>query len=437
MKKILLLNYYWPPSGGSAVQRWLDITNNLEKLDVQTYVITIDEKCATFPFIDETLNGRIAGTTKVFKTGSSELFYLYNLITGKKKDKFDERVVNKTKDSFVGKVSRFVRGNFFIPDPRKGWNPHAYKKAVEIINTYKIDIVFTAGPPQSTHLIGLKLKKHFPDIKWIADIHDFWTDIYILKSFYRTKLAHYFDKKLESKVLHTANMIMTHSRSSKMIFENKLKPGIDKNKIFVYTMGFNETLFQRQENALAQKEFIIFYSGILSKKNKAEFFLRIFKELVDANPVFPIKLKFAGSIYKELIDDIQSLSLENHVEYLGYLSHETLVKKLYESTALLLINPFFEDEKYHVPGKLYEYIAAYKPIISISSKDSENEAIIHECNAGKNFDWNEMEQLKKHLSQLMAQWMQSKNIDLPLNANVHKYGRFYETKKLKEIIAGL
>ena len=82
---------------------------------------------------------------------------------------------------------RFIRGNFFIPDARKGWNKHAYRKAAELVSKNNYDAVIVTSPPHSSQLIGLKLKKNF-DIKWIADLRDPWTDIY------------YYDKNVPHQV---------------------------------------------------------------------------------------------------------------------------------------------------------------------------------------------------------------------------------------------
>jgi hypothetical protein len=222
MEKILLINYYWPPCGGPAVQRWLDITNYIEAKGIQTYVVTIDEKVATFPSYDASLQNRIAKSTKVFKTDTSELFDIYKKFVGNGKVP-TTGLVDEPNPGFLKKVARFIRGNFFLPDPRIGWNKHAYKMAKTLIEQHNIKVVFTAGPPQSTHLVGLKLKREFPHVKWVTDIHDYWTEVSHLKLFYRTKIATYFDRKLERKVLVNADVIMTHCRSSKKIFSEIIK----------------------------------------------------------------------------------------------------------------------------------------------------------------------------------------------------------------------
>ena len=433
-EKILLLNYYWPPCGGSAVQRWLDISNYLDPAQIQTFVVTIDENVATFPSIDYSLEKRIAPSTRVFKTDTSELFYLYKKFVGKGNVPV-AGMADEPNPGLLQKAGRFARGNFFLPDPRIGWNKHALKKAIEVIREEGIKLVFTAGPPQSTHLIGLALKKEFPDLKWIADFHDYWTDISHLTKFYRTAIAHFFDKRLERKVLLKADRVMTHCQSSRRILSQKL-PAQEKDKIFVHTMGYREDMFTNRSKKIQQK-FTITYTGVITEMYEPTVFFEAFQAALLLNPGIEVEIVFIGSLYPGLAEIAERLHL--NFEYRGYLPHTEAIAAMQESSALLLINPRSKDEKNIVPGKLYEYLASFKPIISISSVGSENEEIIEKCKAGANFDWGDKESLVAYIDTLMKAWLKAGNVDLSENDTVGLYGRQYETqllaRKIKEMLS--
>jgi glycosyltransferase involved in cell wall biosynthesis len=427
LKKVLLLNYYWPPCGGSAVQRWLDITNRFAQHNIQTHVVTIDEKVATFPFVDKSLEKRIHASTVVHKTDTAELFSLYKKYISD--GKMPTPGMGEVKhDTFMQKVARFVRGNFFLPDPRKGWNTYALKKAMEIIKKEQIDTVFTAGPPQSTHLMGLAIKKKMPNIKWVADLHDYWTDISHLKMFYRTAWAQRIDRKLEHKVLLQADWVMTHCQSSKKILSERLQPRQD-NKFIVHTMGYNAELFQDVYSHKNQSEFIIAYTGILGDNYDADVFFKAFQKAQQALPHIPMRIKIAGK-FNDVNNIVSRLNLQAHYQYLGYISQEEVIQLLKYSSALLLMNPHEPNESNIVPGKIYEYLAAYKPIISISGKESENAAIIEQCNAGCNFDWTEEQALADYIMDLATLWSQNKNLDLAINPTVQQYDRSIEVQRL-------
>ncbi len=429
--KILLINYYWPPCGGSAVQRWLDITNYLSAYDIHTYVVTVDEKLATYPYTDETLMARIDATTQTFRTGTSELFGLYKRYIGKGKVPANG-LVDEPHPTFLQKAARFARGNFFLPDPRKGWNKHAYACAAALLKKEQINIVVTAGPPHSTHLIGLKLKKRFPHLQWMADIHDYWTETSYLSKFYRTGLANYFDKRLEKKVLVSADRVMTHCQSSVALQCKKLN-GRDCSKIFVHTMGFNEDLFYARPPA-KQACFEIIYTGIIAEHYEPEMLFRALKTAIRQRPGIPVRLKFVGTLASTIRDHIVEAGLGHLLKELPYVPHSQVVEALYKSSALFLINPKFKNEGIHVPGKLYEYLAVLKPIISIAPHGSENEQIILKMKAGRNFDRSEEEGLSNYLVELIDQWQIFQNIDLPENPDIRIYGRRYEAENLQRMI---
>ncbi|MFL3659878.1 MAG: hypothetical protein ACJ07L_17745 [Opitutales bacterium] len=116
-KKILIISYYWPPSGGSGVQRWMYFVKYLKIFGWDPYVLTVDENSAAQGAVD-------------------------------------------TKTLF-GKFTAFIRGNFFVPDARKGWRPFALRAAQKLIKEQGIGKVVTTGPPHSTHLVGAQLQKEF------------------------------------------------------------------------------------------------------------------------------------------------------------------------------------------------------------------------------------------------------------------------------------
>ena len=136
MHKVLIVTYYWPPGSGAGVQRWLKFSKYLAKLGWKPVILTVDPDFAVYPAIDQSLNDEITPGLAVYKTRARNYFRLY------KKDKSKIPSAGFAIDEETGLISRFtrfVRGNLFIPDPRKGWNRHAFEKACEIIESQKID----------------------------------------------------------------------------------------------------------------------------------------------------------------------------------------------------------------------------------------------------------------------------------------------------------
>ena len=125
-------------------------------------------------------------------------------------------------------LSYFVRGNFFVPDARVNWAKSSIKHALKIVKTNKIEKIITTGPPHSTHLIGLHLKKQL-NVKWIADFRDPWSDIFYVKSFYRLSFAKKRDKRLEMSVLSNSDAVITTTSEN---FHKDLQSKISVNQNF-------------------------------------------------------------------------------------------------------------------------------------------------------------------------------------------------------------
>lgn len=432
---ILIINYYWPPSGGSVVQRWLSFCRFLPEYGITPMVLTVDDTKATYPSIDKSLLTDIPKDLKVFKTDTAELFWLYKGTIGKGNVPA-AAFANESNPTFMQKLARFVRGNLFIPDPRHGWNKYAIEKAKELIEKFDIKVIVTAGPPHSTHLIGLKLKKYFPALKWIADFHDVWTDVIYYNKFYHTKWAKKKDAAYEREVLETADKVLTVGRGYKEKLLSK-SDKINPDKIEIITMGYDERCFTYPSNP-PKDEFVITYTGTIADYYNPDVFLEALKEAKEKNPYVRYKLRFVGILSEGIKHKIHELGLSDILNDVGYVSHDDSIKYLMDSTALLLINPVVSNEDMVIPGKIYEYLAAKKPVINITKKSSDLARILSEANAGETFERNMKPELAAYLQDLTNKWKQNPNIDLSSIDNYYQnFSRHTETKQLSDIIKNL
>lgn len=431
MKNILVITYYWPPSGGAAVQRWLSFANLLAENN-NVYVLTVDEKKATFQLRDESLVNEVHPSIKVHSTNTREPFGIFTFIFGKRsipKPAFS----NEGNPSFIKKVTRFVRGNLFIPDPRKGWKPFAVKAAERLIKDVKFDCVITAGPPHSTHFIGEALKqKH--GLFWIADFHDLWTDVIYYNMLYHLPVVKKIDAGLERRVLEGADLVLTVGEKYKQKLLSKSN-NLSPEKIKIIRIGYDEKLFPQKVNAAPQKEFIITYTGTMADYYRPQVFLQALKQTVQKFSDVSFRFRFAGVLAGSIRNEIEAADLLSITEDMGYVSHEKAVQLLFSSTVFLLVNPVTKDEEMVIPGKLYEYLAAHKPIINITKQEAETSAIIEECKAGETFDRNQLSALTKHLEKLVLQWKEKGALDLSDNdSQMKQYSRNMIVQHLQELI---
>jgi glycosyltransferase involved in cell wall biosynthesis len=394
MHKVLIVTYYWPPGSGAGVQRWLKFSKYLTKLDWEPVILTVDPDYAVYSAIDHSLNNEIQANLTVYKTRARNYFKLY------KKDisKIPSAgfAVDEEK-GFVSHITRFIRGNFFIPDPRRGWNRFAFKKACEIIDTLKIESVITTSPPHSTQLIGRKLKKKRPGIRWIADLRDPWTDIYYYEKFYPTYLSRRIDSSYEKSVLKSADKIITVGKSLKEIFSSKV-PGI-KEKIVVISNGYDEEDFSGL-TASKPEIFTISYIGTLAGSYPVNGFLKAVKSLSEKGISF--KLRFTGVVSKEHKELISSTAGKSNIEFIPFSDHSTAIKNMLGSSALLLIIPDHLSSRSIITGKLFEYLASGKPVICLGPVDGDAAKILEETGHGKTFDYNNSEKISEYLTTISS-----------------------------------
>jgi len=409
MKKVLIITYYWPPAGGPGVQRWLKFAKYLPEFGWQPIVITVDENYASYPQTDPSLLDEVGGV-EVYKTKSIEILNLYSSLKNNKQVPYGG-FSNEGNPSFLKKISRFVRGNFFIPDPRKAWNKHAYKKAVEIIKENNIDVVVTTSPPHSTQLIGLKLKKNNIAKKWISDLRDPWTDIFYYNKFYPTKFAKNIDKKLEREVILTCDELITVSNSMKKNYSKKYNVA---NKTHVITNGFDDDDFDDVTNFEYSNEIV--YTGTISD----DYPLNKIIELAKKTSVF--NFKFIGKVTDGFRRKIREENLGNRFKFVSTISHKEIVLEMAKAAVLLLLIPDVDNNEGIVTGKIFEYLKSNRPIYAIGPKTGDVHDILHNTNAGEIVDYNDNDYL--FLRKLEEDFVngklriKSKNIDAYSRKNI-------------------
>ena len=395
MNKVLIVTYYWPPSGGAGVQRWLKFSKYLPEFGWEPIILTVDPGCAAYPVTDLSLKENLPSSIRVYPTPAINYFGIYR----KDRSKIPTAgFANSVDNTLKGKIFRFIRGNFFLPDPRKGWNKYAFKKACELIENEGIINVITTSPPHSTQLIGLKIKKKYPALNWIADLRDPWTDIYYYKQFYPTFISKRIDQRFEKSVLKKADKIITVGVSLKNLFSLKNK-GLE-NKTEVITNGYDEDDFTGI-TPIIPPMFTITYVGTLSDIYPIDGFLnavQIFKD--KGNEII---LRFIGTVSKSQKDLIQSKSGDSILEFIPYVNHTAAIQYMLKTSVLLLIIPDHKSNKSIITGKIFEYIASGKPIVCIGPLDGDAAGIIGNKEYGKTFSYMDSKGISEYLASLISE----------------------------------
>lgn len=429
MKKVLVISYYWPPSGGPGVQRVLKFCKYLTEFGWQPVVLTVEE--GDYPNRDETLLLEIPEGVCVYKTKTIEPYNVYRKITGQAKEASIPTYilgVNK-KPSLSERLSYWARANLFIPDARIGWFPYAVRQGRKIVKHENIDLIFSSGPPHTVHLIAKRLAKE-SSCRWIADFRDPWVDIVYYQDFNRSKISRRVDQYLEKSVLASTNAIVT---VSKTMITDIFKPKVENDYFFIPNGfdrdDFRDILFQ------VSSKFRISYVGNLWKHHNPEIFFKALSRVILQNPGFAkdLSLIFVGSLHVSVEEMIKGFNLEKYLTRIEYVPHKKAVEYMVNTEVLLLAVFYDRFDKAHLPGKLFEYLASGAFILGIGPPEGDVASIIKETHNGVIIAYDDLESVEKYIIQQYKIWKDDPEQRFGLPEKIEKYNRRNLTQQLSEI----
>jgi len=378
-----------------------------------------------YPLVDEKFASEIPSDIEVLKQPINEPYRFAKLFSKKKTKQMSSGIISKKEISAVEKLMLYVRGNFFIPDARVGWVKPSVKFLSKYIAENPVDVVITTGPPHSLHLIGMQLQKDL-NVKWIADFRDPWTTIHYHKSLRLNKASERKHKALEASVLKSADIITVTSPTTKKEFEM-----IAETPIEVITNGYD---ISEKIDFKMDSKFSISHIGSLLSERNPEFLWKVLAEICKEDTSFKndLRLKFAGAVSDDVKQSLENFQLMENCEVLGYVSHSEALRLQHKSQILLLVEINSAETRAIIPGKLFEYLAAKRPIIALGPKESDIEGIINETKSGKFFSYWDDDELKTEILQLYKDF---KNGELKVaSEGIEKYSRRELTRQMASLI---
>lgn len=426
-KKVLIITYYWPPAGGPGVQRWLKFTKYLPEFGVEPYVYIPENP--SYPILDESLAQDIHPDIKIVQQKIWEPYQIAEKLNPKNKAYKSGQFEKKESQSFLSKLSVFVRGNFFIPDARKFWIKPSVRFLENYLTQENISTIITSGPPHSLHLIGLGLKKNHPNLQWLADFRDPWTQISYHKELKLTSWAAKKHKNLEREVMQNADVVLATSFADATNFKT-----IGAKKVEVLTNGFEEVKSKTEKD---QNHFHLTYSGGLEMLRNPEVVWKALQELKNEISTFEqdVKLNFYGSLAEDVKENILNHDLKNILVEHGYVSHQTSIEVINKANLLLLTNFDKAESKGIIPGKIFEYMATGNPILAIGPKDADVEKIMTQTQSGGYFGHAEKDEVKRFILLNYQQWLKNPNYTFLNNlTEIEQYSRRNLTKKLVNVL---
>ena len=426
MKKVLIITYYWPPSGGAGVQRWLKFTKYLPEFGWKPIVYTPENPEA--PADDHSLLKDVYEQTEIIKRPIREPYTWYKKLIGQKKDeKINAGFLDENKkSSFIQNITTWIRGNFFIPDARIFWIKPSIKFLSAYLTKNPVDIVVTTGPPHSMHMIGLGLKNKL-DIPWIADFRDPWTGIDFYEDLMLTKWADSKHHRLEKSVLTKCDKIVSVSKNTALDF-NK----ICNREINVITNGFDVEDFEEHETS-SSHFFSVVHVGAINKDRNHKVFWEAFSilKMEDAFKGIDWKIQIIGKADFKVKEDIERYGLGNNVEFVKYIPHKEVISYEINAGILYLSINNTPYARSIMPGKTFEYLAARRPILAIGPPDGEVGMMFSDLGTGDIIDFSDVNGLVNILKIYISKFKQGQLKAKP--CDYRQFSRRNLTGKIVEI----
>lgn len=421
LKRVLIITYYWPPSGGSGVQRWLKFAKYLPECGWEPVIFTPENP--DFELKDPSLEKDIHPQTEVIKF---PIWEPYNLFRKFKKDSLKDtsKILESKKPSFIDKLGIWLRANVLVPDPRIFWKKPAVTFLHDLIRQGQFDAIITTGPPHSLHLIGLDLKRA-TGITWLADFRDPWSQWEFLDTLPMLDFIRKRHQKMEKQVLTKADAIVTISPT----FQHDLQI-LAQRPVHLLTNGYDEGDLPEgfHQTVPPQDHVEILYTGVIDAIRNPLPFMNALKETFGSSTA-KVKLRFVGKVSEAVTQAIaEDPWLSEHVSLEGYHAHQEVFKFYQQADLLLLILTDTKNAQGNIPGKLFEYMSTGRKILALGDPKGDAANILSSANAGNVFAHQDLDGISGYLGSF------EKPSSYTLSSRIASYSRKNLTRQLAELL---
>lgn len=397
-KKVLIITYYWPPSGGIGVHRCLKFAKYLRHFDWEPIIYTA--KDAHYPYIDESNLKHVPDGITILKRKILEPFSSYKRFTGKAKDEPMSNPVHVRgkKQTWKDRFAIWVRGNFFIPDARSLWIKPSVRYLKKYLRENHVDAILSDGPPHTNTMIACRLSQK-TGIPWLGDFQDPWTQVDYYQLFPFTKKADRKHRLMEQEAFRTSKKITIASPTWKKDLES-----IGAKNVDVIYWGYDEDDFTGLPQKKNPDEFVISHAGLFGFDRKPDNLFKALAELKKEIPDFARKLriKLAGMIDYSILESIEQNGLNENLVNLGNIKREEALQLTLDSDMLLLPLNKSENIMGRVPGKLFEQLRSGNPLLVIGPDGSDVQHIVESTRTGKSFAYDNFSAIKDFVKKVFS-----------------------------------
>jgi len=428
LPKVLIITYYWPPSGGAGVQRWLKTVKYLRQYGWEPVIYTPSNPES--PSLDNSLQKDIPDGLEVIRRPIWEPYLLYKKFVGlKKDDRINAGFLSEKKKAGVAeKISVWLRGNLFIPDARKFWIKPSIRFLTSYLKKHKVDAIVSTGPPHSMHLIAMELSRKL-SIPWLADFRDPWTEIDFYQDLKLSDFADAKHRRLEKKVLKSASSISVVSKSMAEGFRK-----IVDREYCIIPNGYDHEDFLETSPIELDSHFSLAHIGSLVPARNPQLLWKALSELANKNPEFSalLEIKLVGKVDHSVLDDLAKYGLTNNLRKIDYLMHDKVLAEMQKSQVLLLLINQTQNSRGILTGKIFEYLATGRPILCIGPRDGDAAEVILQTGAGVIVDFDDEKGLRAEIKRFYQAFRE--NGLGKLSSNAETYSRKQLTAKIAETL---
>lgn len=321
--KVLIVTYYWPPSGGSGVQRWLKMAKYLRDFGWEPVIFTPENP--DFDLQDQSLLAEVPADIEVIRF---PIWEPTRVFFGKGKNMQKGQLLQAKHQGILGKIATWIRGNFLLPDPKVFWAKPAAAFIKEIWRENEFKVLITTGPPHSMHLIGLRLKKDL-GVTWVADFRDPWSRWDLLEDFSSGSMAMRYHKKKENEVLQLANRVVT--------IGHQLAKDLEKlggRRVEIVHNGYDQANIPAVENKEPRSILHLAHIGTITHSRFPLEWLESLLELCQEGEISSsqLRIRIIGNIDQELPDWVaQHHQLMEIFSFESYMPHHEVFTAIGES----------------------------------------------------------------------------------------------------------
>lgn len=421
-KRVLIITYYWPPSGGSGVQRWLKFAKYLPENGWEPVIFTPENP--DFDLKDQSLEKEVPSNLEVIKFPIWEPYQLFSKVKRKAKT-HPGRLLEQKDKGLLENLAIWVRANLLVPDPRVFWVKPSVKFLTDLSKNGQFKAIITTGPPHSMHLIGRELKRK-TGLPWFADFRDPWSQWEFLDTLPMTALVRRKHQQLEKSVLKEADAVITISPT----FQHDLEK-LAHRKIYLLTNGYDPSdmpvdFVAKEKEA---RKLHLVYSGIIDAIRNPIPLMEAMKAEFEGKEE-KVEWTFVGKVSEQVKGYVESDSwLKDRIHFAGYVSHREVFDFYAKADALVLILTDTKNAQGNIPGKLFEYLATGISVLALGDPRGDSASILSESGAGAVLAHSDTAGIRSQLRLLM-----DTSVDASRRSGLETYSRQNLSFKLAKIL---